>query len=90
MAHRLIARIGLRNGGVVFERDNRIETAIYVDGTWTVAEEARVAEVVVDNRRVIDPVATTDHGLVIDRVCKTHSWAKIRFVRIDESEVGSL
>ena len=75
---------------IVLESDKRVETTIDVDSTRTVTEKARVAEVVIDNRRVVDSVPTTDDGLVVYRIREADAWSNISSVRIDESEVRSL
>src|SRR5689334_4925111 len=86
LAHCLIGRIRQRHVRIVVESDKRIEAAVDVDGAGTVAEHACVAEVVVDNRSVVDPITATHDRLVVNRVGEPEAWSNISSVRFDESE----
>ena len=87
VADGLRGRVGGGKVRVVFERDERVEPAVDVDGAGAVAERAGVAEVVVDDRRVVDAVAAAHDRLVVDRVGEAEARAEVRPVGLDEPEV---
>src|SRR5689334_4717402 len=75
---------------IILETYKRVEATVDVDLTGTVSKKPRIAEVVVDNGCVVDPVATPNDGSVIYRISKTHTRSKISSIWLDESEPGGL
>ena len=90
IADYLRAWIGDGNVRIIFERKEGVETEVDVDRAGAVAERAGVAEVVVDDRRVVDAVAAAHDRLVVDRVSEADAGADVGAVRRDQSEVLGL
>src|ERR1043166_7052398 len=90
LAHCLMVRIRQRYVRIVLERDECVETTIDVNGSRTVAKKARVAEVVIDDRSVVDSIAAADDGLFVDRVSEADAWSNVGPVRFHEPEMFGL
>src|SRR6476660_6358022 len=75
---------------VVVKSDKCIEPPIDIDLPRTISKEACIAEIVINDGSIVDPIATAYDGFVIQRVGKAKAWSKIGSVRGHESKMRGL
>ena len=87
-ADKLTGRIGRRQHRVVAQPDDRIKTEIDIGATLNrEACLSATAEIVVEQRRVVQTVAAAHDGLVVDAVSKSESRARNWNSRFDQAAI---